>query len=151
MMEIDKYLLELDRATPVQVKGRVKEVIGLVVKAAVPDVWIGELCLVYSSRSKLPVKAEVVGFQGGDVLLMPLGDLQNVGPQSDVVPTREMPDRGRTAVAWPRAQWRWRTMDTRLRGRWNATNTLSTVTARSVKPAAHIHHCPLASVPSIRC
>ena len=87
MLEIDKYLLELDRANPVQVKGRVKEVIGLVVKAAVPDVWIGELCLVYSSRSKLPVKAEVVGFQGGDVLLMPLGDLQNVGPQSEVVPT----------------------------------------------------------------
>jgi FliI/YscN family ATPase len=87
MLEIDKYLLELDRANPVQVKGRVKEVIGLVVKAAVPDVWIGELCLVYSTRSRLPVKAEVVGFQGGDVLLMPLGDLQNVGPQSEVVPT----------------------------------------------------------------
>jgi type III secretion protein N (ATPase) len=87
MIEIDKYLLELDKAIPVQVKGRVKEVIGLVVKAAVPDVWIGELCLVYNSRSTLPVKAEVVGFQGGDVLLMPLGDLQNVGPQSDVVPT----------------------------------------------------------------
>jgi len=87
MLEIDRYLTVLDQASPVQVKGRVKEVIGLVVKAAVPDVWIGELCLIYSSRSKLPVKAEVVGFQAGDVLLMPLGDLQNVGPQSEVVPT----------------------------------------------------------------
>jgi flagellar biosynthesis/type III secretory pathway ATPase len=117
MIEIDKYLLELDRATPVQVKGRVKEVIGLVVKAAVPDVWIGELCLVYSSRSRLPVKAEVVGFQGGDVLLMPLGDLQNVGPQSDVVPTGkcltvkvgpELLGRVLNGVGEP--------MDTRLRG-----------------------------------
>src|SRR5262249_28551963 len=97
MLEIDRYLLELDKASPVQVKGRVKEVIGLVVKAAVPDVWIGELCLVHTSRSRLPVKAEVVGFQGGDVLLMPLGDLQNVGPQSEVVPT----GKGLTVKAGP--------------------------------------------------
>jgi FliI/YscN family ATPase len=33
------------------------------------------------------VKAEVVGFQGGDVLLMPLGELSDIGPESEVVPT----------------------------------------------------------------
>lgn len=87
LVDLEKYLLEIERTTPVQVKGRVKEVIGLVVRAAVPDVWVGELCLIYSSRSRVPVKAEVVGFQGGDVLLMPLGELMNVGPQSEVVPT----------------------------------------------------------------
>ena len=66
-------------------KGRVKEVIGLIVRASVPEAWIGELCLIYNPRSSVPVKAEVVGFQDGDVLLMPLGDLVNIGPQSDVV------------------------------------------------------------------
>jgi flagellar protein export ATPase FliI len=117
MLEIDRYLLELDKASPVQVKGRVKEVIGLVVKAAVPDVWIGELCLVYNSRSRFPVKAEVVGFQGGDVLLMPLGDLQNVGPQSEVVPT----GKGLTVKVGPQLLGRvlngvGEPMDTRQRG-----------------------------------
>jgi flagellar protein export ATPase FliI len=86
-LDFDKYLREIDQVSPVQVRGRVKDVVGLVIRASVPEVWVGELCLIYSPRSTSPVKAEVVGFQGGDVLLMPLGDLLNIGPQSEVVPT----------------------------------------------------------------
>src|SRR5215510_4994482 len=86
-LDLDKYLSEVERASPVRVKGRVKDVVGLVIRASVPEVWVGELCLIYSPRSTSPVKAEVVGFQGGDVLLMPLGDLMNIGPRSEVVPT----------------------------------------------------------------
>ena len=43
----------------------------------------GELCLIHNPGARAyPVKAEVVGFQDGDVLLMPLGDLVNVlGPE----------------------------------------------------------------------
>jgi flagellar protein export ATPase FliI len=85
--ELSKFIDEVDRASPVQVRGRVKDVVGLVIRASVPEVWVGELCLIYSPRSSAPVKAEVVGFQGGDVLLMPLGELMNIGPQSEVVPT----------------------------------------------------------------
>src|SRR5215467_6481257 len=87
ILDIGRYLDGIDHALPVQVKGRVKEVIGLVVKAVVPEAWIGELCLIYNPRSKVPVKAEVVGFQDGDVMLMPLGDLVNIGPHSEVVAT----------------------------------------------------------------
>src|SRR5262245_44867356 len=86
-IDLDKYLSEVERVSPVRVKGRVKDVVGLIIRAAVPEVWVGELCLIYNPRSTAPVKAEVVGFQGGDVLLMPLGDLMNIGPQSEVVPT----------------------------------------------------------------
>lgn len=87
LLDLGKYFDEIDHAKPFHIKGRVKEVIGLVVRAVVPETWIGELCLIHSPRSSVPVKAEVVGFQGGDVLLMPLGDLINVGPESDVVST----------------------------------------------------------------
>jgi flagellar protein export ATPase FliI len=86
-IDFGKYLERLERAAPVRVKGRVKEAVGLLVKAHVPEAWIGELCLIYSPRSSVPVKAEVVGFQDSSVLLMPLGDLMNIGPESDVVPT----------------------------------------------------------------
>ena len=85
--DIGKYLDRIDRATSVQVRGRVKEVVGLVVRPVVPEAWIGEMCLIRNPRSSAPVKAEVVGFKDGDVLLMPLGELVNVGPQSEVVPT----------------------------------------------------------------
>jgi type III secretion protein N (ATPase) len=85
--DIRRYLDRVDRASSVQVRGRVKEVIGLVVRAVLPEAWIGEICLIRSPRSPQPVKAEVVGFRDGDVLLMPLGELVNVGPHSEVIPT----------------------------------------------------------------
>jgi flagellar protein export ATPase FliI len=84
---LSDYADRIQRVSPFTVKGRVKDLVGLLIKASVPDVWVGELCLVYTSGSSRPVKAEVVGFQSGDVLLMPLGDLMNIGPQSEVVPT----------------------------------------------------------------
>ena len=86
-LDISKYLSKVDQASPVASKGRVKEVIGLLVKATVPEAWMGELCLIHSLRSNEPVKAEVVGFRGGDVLLMPLGELVDIGPESEVVAT----------------------------------------------------------------
>ena len=78
---------EIERASPVQVRGRVKEVVGLLVRASLPQAFVGELCLIYNPRSRIPTKAEVVGFQAGDVLLMPIGELTNIGPQSDVEAT----------------------------------------------------------------
>lgn len=82
--DFDVFLRGIDQASPVQIRGRVKEVIGLVVRASMPQAFVGELCLINNPRSRLPVKAEVVGFQGGDVLLMPIGDLTNIGSQSEV-------------------------------------------------------------------
>jgi type III secretion system H+-transporting two-sector ATPase len=86
-LEVGKFLSELDACIPFETKGRVKELVGLLIRATVPDAWVGELCLIYTPRSANPVKAEVVGFQDGDALLMPLGALVNIGAQSEVVPT----------------------------------------------------------------
>jgi flagellar protein export ATPase FliI len=86
-LELSRYLNEIEKACPVEVRGRVTEVIGLVVRAALPQAFIGELCLIHSPRSRVAVKAEVVGFQGGEVLLMPIGELTNIGPESEVVGT----------------------------------------------------------------
>jgi len=86
-IDFGRYFQEIERASPVQVRGRVKEVVGLVVRASLPQAFVGELCLIYNPRSRIPTKAEVVGFQGDDVLLMPIGELTNIGPQSDVEAT----------------------------------------------------------------
>jgi flagellar protein export ATPase FliI len=85
-LDFSSYLSQVDALSPVEVKGRVKEVVGLVARASVPEAWIGELCEIRNPRSSVPVKAEVVGFQGGDALLMPLGELTNIGLSSDVIP-----------------------------------------------------------------
>ena len=83
-INLGRYFHELERASPMQVRGRVKEVVGLVVRASLPQAFVGELCLICNPRSRVPIKAEVVGFRDEDVLLMPIGELTNIGPQSVV-------------------------------------------------------------------
>ncbi|MCP5463556.1 MAG: flagellar protein export ATPase FliI [Deltaproteobacteria bacterium] len=75
------------RAPVYRVKGKVKELTGLIVKAVVPNVRVGELCFIQIQNLNKTIKAEVVGFKDKDVLLMPLGDLEGIGPGNDVLPT----------------------------------------------------------------
>jgi flagellum-specific ATP synthase len=51
---------------------------GLVVEANGPDAKIGELCDLDTGERDLAVRAEVVGFRDGRVLLMPFGHLRGV-------------------------------------------------------------------------
>jgi len=77
----------LGSVSSVQVRGRVTGLVGLIVKAVLPEAWVGEVCLIHNPRSQEPVKAEVVGFDKNEALLMPLGDLANIGMASEVAPT----------------------------------------------------------------
>ena len=86
-IDLGKYLGKIDKLSAVTFKGRVKEAIGLLIKATVPEAHVGEICLIHNPRSQAAIKAEVVGFQGGDILLMPLGELVDIGPESEVTPT----------------------------------------------------------------
>jgi len=70
----------------VRIRGRVTELAGLVIKAAVPGVRVGEVVEI-KGRNRPAVKAEVVGFQGEEVMLMPLGELSGIGTDSEVIPT----------------------------------------------------------------
>lgn len=89
-LELAGYLDLLENATTVEVRGRVTEVTGLVIRAKVPGVRIGELCLIRTPLRDRPVKAEVVGFREQSVFLMALGDLEGIGPDSEVCPTGDV-------------------------------------------------------------
>ena len=68
------------------VHGRITEVVGMLIKAVVPQVRMGEICLI--KRQGEPLMAEVVGFTKDEVFLSPLGEMSGVGPSSEVIPTR---------------------------------------------------------------
>lgn len=85
-MNVDHLLSRLDDAPAVASKGRIKEVVGLIARARIPEVFVGELCEIRNPRSNTLVKAEVIGFSDGDALLMPLGSLENIGLASEVTP-----------------------------------------------------------------
>lgn len=82
-----KYTEYLKLFDPVRVNGKVTQIIGLTVESEGPDVSIGEVCYIYPSKSLNPIAAEVVGFRNNKVILMPLGELQAIGPGCDVVGT----------------------------------------------------------------
>src|SRR5262245_45659558 len=90
-MSSDKIRLEaalsiVDGTTAPRVAGRVTELIGLVLRATAPGARAGELVIVERTRGG-PLKAEVVGFHGEQVILLPLGTAAGVGPDSVVRPT----------------------------------------------------------------
>jgi type III secretion protein N (ATPase) len=85
-IDVARYCQLIKDAQTVRVRGRVSELTGLVLKAAIPGVRVGEVVEI-RGRSRNAVRAEVVGFKGEQVMLMPLGELVGIGPDSEVVPT----------------------------------------------------------------
>lgn len=69
----------------VENRGRIVQVIGLVLESEGPMAAVGEVCRIESGRSGESTLAEVVGFRDHHVLLMPLGEVNGIHPGSEVV------------------------------------------------------------------
>ncbi|HEY8925006.1 MAG TPA: hypothetical protein VIU64_11550, partial [Polyangia bacterium] len=93
--ELGDALARVDAASPLVLVGRVTEVTGLVVRAAIPATRVGELVWIETGRAAggepvraapapIRVQAEVVGFRGDEVVLMPLGEAVGIGPDAQV-------------------------------------------------------------------
>ncbi len=68
----------------VQRTGRVAHIAGLVIESNGPSVPVGELCYIHSNNGETPIPAEVVGFKEKRILLMPIGELERIGPGNRV-------------------------------------------------------------------
>ena len=68
-------------------RGRVINLIGLIIEATGLEAEVGEVCEVEAGRNRPPVPAEVVGFRDSRTLLMPLGEMHGIGPGRAVTPT----------------------------------------------------------------
>ena len=90
-MPIGKQLNDLidgiDNIDLPQMNGRITKVGGMLIKAVVPGVKVGEVCLVKRIGME-PLRTEVVGFTQEEVFLSPLGAMTGIGPSSEVIPTR---------------------------------------------------------------
>jgi ATP synthase in type III secretion protein N len=82
-LDLGQALARLESAAPRRESGRVTEVTGLVVRASVPGVRVGEIVTLEGSG----LEAEVVGFRGEEAVLMPLGEAAGIGPDSLVTAT----------------------------------------------------------------
>ncbi len=75
----------LDQVDPLVVHGRVAQAVGIVIEGFGPMTSIGEICEVTREDGQEALLAEVVGFRGERVLLMPLGDMRGIGPTSRLI------------------------------------------------------------------
>ena len=74
---------------PIIVEGRLNRMVGLTLEAVGCQAVIGSRCLVKSQSSK-PVEAEVVGFSGEKLFLMPTGNIRGIHPDATVIPTNQI-------------------------------------------------------------
>src|SRR5262249_40444298 len=83
--QLDKLIGGLEELQITTVNGRITEIVGMLIRAIVPDVKIGEVGLV--KREGEPLRTQVVGFTQEEVILSPLGEMTGVGPSSEVIAT----------------------------------------------------------------
>ena len=87
-MNLDAHLQTIEATDPMLRYGKVTQIIGLIIESIGPaDVAMGEICLVGDPHAH-HIEAEVVGFRGERVLLMPLGEIEGIRPETEVFPTR---------------------------------------------------------------
>lgn len=80
----------LDHVDPLAVSGRVAQAVGIVIEGYGPMTTVGELCAITREDGGGSIPAEVVGFRGDRVLLMPLGEMQGIGPGSRITMTGQV-------------------------------------------------------------
>lgn len=83
---LEEVIQKLDEIEVTSVSGRITETVGMIIRAVVPNVKVGEICLVKREGME-PLMCEVVGFTSEEVILSPLGEMIGIGPSSEVIPT----------------------------------------------------------------
>lgn len=85
-LNLKKFSRAIEDTESMKMSGKVTQVIGLVIESKGPNVSLGELCYIRSRFPNVePIPAEVVGFREGLVLLMPIGEMQGIGPGCEVI------------------------------------------------------------------
>jgi flagellum-specific ATP synthase len=79
-----KYLDPVSRAVLYGFTGKVNKAVGLTFEAVLPGAAVGSICRLDIAPNLKPVLAEVIGFRGTNVVLMPLDEVHGINNQSRV-------------------------------------------------------------------
>ena len=84
--ELAYYQQRLTQPTGVIVEGKVNRMVGLTLEAVGCQAAIGSRCIV-ESGDEVRIEAEVVGFSGDRLFLMPIESVHGIKPNARVIPT----------------------------------------------------------------
>ncbi|HDP25239.1 MAG TPA: FliI/YscN family ATPase [Deltaproteobacteria bacterium] len=91
MADPKNFIQFVEETETIQVRGKVTNIVGLVIEGHGPGSAMGGMCEIYSKGMNHSIMAEVVGFKDKRVLLMPLGELSGIGPGSMIVARKSNP------------------------------------------------------------
>ncbi|MDD2484856.1 MAG: FliI/YscN family ATPase, partial [Eubacteriales bacterium] len=77
-MDTTKYFREIRNAQTYRSFGKIDKVIGMMIESVGPECSVGELCKIYVRGDQEFIHAEVVGFRGNKVLLMPYEEPEGI-------------------------------------------------------------------------
>lgn len=82
-LNLARFRNTLSQVNPLAITGRVVQVVGLTVEIMGLNCQIGEICEIQTSH-KTSLMAEAIGFRNNRMLLMPLGSMEGIQPDSTV-------------------------------------------------------------------
>ncbi|MCC7202992.1 MAG: flagellar protein export ATPase FliI [Nitrospirae bacterium] len=88
MLNLTRHHKIINETDPIRVYGKVTQITGLIIEGHGPGSSIGELCEIFPKEASHVVEAEVVGFKGEKIQLMPLGDTRGLSPGSKIMAKR---------------------------------------------------------------
>lgn len=78
-LRFQPYIQAIEGSEPIQVHGKITEVIGLLIESTGPAASVGDVCIL-EKNGIVAGRAEVVGFRQDRTLLMPLGSVEGIHP-----------------------------------------------------------------------
>jgi len=85
---LSQFQSRLETPIPLRVEGKLIRMVGLTLEAVGCQVPVGTRCKVSTQDGKYE-KAEVVGFSGDSLFLMPAGEIHGISPGAKVIPTNQ--------------------------------------------------------------
>jgi flagellum-specific ATP synthase len=86
-MDTQKMIKVIQRAESFRFFGKIEKVVGMMIESIGPECRTGDLCRIFDQDAQNYIMAEVVGFRGNRVLLMPYEEPEGISYGNIVEPT----------------------------------------------------------------
>ncbi len=96
-LSLARYRERLESVETSRAKGKVIQVVGLLIEGSGPGLPVGGICAIEPIHGSAEVSVEVVGFRDGRVLFMPLGEARGISPGSSIRAISEQAEVGVSA------------------------------------------------------
>lgn len=83
-MDFSSFRDDIAKCETFRYMGKIEKIVGMTIEASGPTCNIGDVCRIFSKDMKSFIRAEVVGFNKENILLMPYTDIEGIGPGSIV-------------------------------------------------------------------